>query len=526
MYTLVNNLTCRRTVTPFPDSENDVTLANEFANYFMEKIRVIRSRLEKHPMYKPQETTNAFISKFETVSESEVAECIRSMASKSCELDAIPTRILKQVLNTVIEPITRIVNVSLEEGIFASKWKTAIVHPILKKAGLDLILSNFRPVSNLSFISKVVEKLVLAQFNKHCSIHSLIPNYQSAYRANYSCETALTKIVNDILWAMEHQKVTPLVAFDLSVAFDTVDHDILLSVLEKKFGVRDTCLDWFRSYLNSRFCMVRIRDALSSRCELKCSVPQGSLGGPSLFTVYASTIQSEVPDDIDLHGFADDHILKNSFRTSSRVDEKDSIQSLERTLVDIKVWMDQNRLKMNDDKTEFIMFASKRQLDKCETTSIDVNNTIVKCSPTIKYLGALLDQHLQLSQHITRKCRTAMTNLQMIKFLHPSLTQETAHMLVRGLVTSHLDYCNAIFAGLPNVLLKTLQKVQNIAAKLVLGYSKYDSSKMALNTLHWLPVKKRIDFKILSLVHKCLYGKAPEYLKNLLIIQHGGRDGL
>ena len=153
-------------------------------------------------MYKPQETANAFISKFEMVSESEVAECIRSMASKSCELDAIPTRILKQVLNIVIEPITRIVNVSLEKGIFASKWKTAIVHPILKKAGLDLILSNFRPVSNLSFISKVVEKLVLAQFNKHCSIHSLIPNYQSAYRANYSCETALTKIVNDILWAM------------------------------------------------------------------------------------------------------------------------------------------------------------------------------------------------------------------------------------------------------------------------------------------------------------------------------------
>ena len=269
---------------------------------------------------------------------------------------------------------------------------------------------------------------------------------------------------------MEHQKVTSLVAIDLGTAFDTVDHDILLSVLEKRFGVQDTCLDWFRSYLNSRFCMVRIRNALSSKCELKCPVPQGSLGGPSLFTVYASTIQSEVPDDIDLHGFADDHVLKNSFRASSRVDEKECILSLEATLVDIKVWMDQNRLKMNDDKTEFIMFASKRQLEKCETTSIDVNNTIVKCSPTIKYLGAILDQHLQLSQHITRKCRTAMTNLQMIKFLCPSLMQETAHMLVRGLVTSHLDYCNAFFAGLPNVLLKTLQKVQNVVAKLVLGY--------------------------------------------------------
>ena len=94
----------------------------------------------------------------------------------------------------------------LEMEFFASKWKTAIVHPILKKAGLDLILSNFRPASNLSFISKVVEKVVLTQFNKHYSTHRLIPDYQSAYRANYSCETALAKIVNDILWAMEQKQ--------------------------------------------------------------------------------------------------------------------------------------------------------------------------------------------------------------------------------------------------------------------------------------------------------------------------------
>ena len=321
------------------------------------------------------------------------------------------------------------------------------------------------------------------------------------------------------------KRVTSLVAIDLSVAFDTVDHDILLPVLEKRFGVQDTCLEWFRSYLNSRYCMVKIRNAFSSKFELNCSVQQGSLGGPSLFTVYASTMQSVVPDEIDLHGFADDHVLKNSFRASSMVDEKESILSLESTLVEVKVWMDQNRLKMNNDKMEFIMFASKRQLEKCVTISIDVNNTIVKCSPTIKYLEALLDQHFQLSQHIIKKCRTAMINLQMIKFLHPSLTQETAYMLVRGLVMSHLDYCNAIFAGLPKVLLKILQKVQNIAAKLVLGY-KYDSSTMALKTLHWLPVKKRTGFKILSLVHKCLYGQVPEYLKSLLIIQQSGRDGL
>ena len=193
LYTLVNNLTCSNIVTSFPDSESDEMLANQFADYSMERIRAIRTRLEEHPIYNPQNTTKEFMSKFEWVTESEVARCIRNMASKPCELDAIPTTTLKQVLDTVIVPITRIVNASLENGIFASKWRTAIVHPIFKKAGLDLMLSNFRSVSNLSFISKVVEKVVLTQFNKHCSPHRLIPDYQSAYRENSSWETVLEK---------------------------------------------------------------------------------------------------------------------------------------------------------------------------------------------------------------------------------------------------------------------------------------------------------------------------------------------
>ena len=228
---MVNNLTNRKIVTPLLDSESDEILAHQFADYFMENIRAIRASLEELPIYNPHQTAKVVMSKFDQVTESKVARCIRTMASKSCKLDAIPTTALKQVLDTVIAPITKIVNVSLENGIFTSKWKTAIVHPILKKVGMDLMLSNFRPVSNLSFISKVVEKVVLTQFNKHCITHGLIPDYQSAYGANYSCETALTKIVNDILWAMEHQKVTSLVAIDLSVAFDMVDHNILLRLL-------------------------------------------------------------------------------------------------------------------------------------------------------------------------------------------------------------------------------------------------------------------------------------------------------
>ena len=130
--------------------------------------------------------------------------------------------------------------------------------------------------------------------------------------------------------------------------------------------------------------MVKIREEYSPKQELACSVLQGSLGGPSLYTVYASTMQSVVPEEIDLYGFADG--LKSSFKASRRVAEKESVSSLESTLVNEKTWMDQNRLKVNDGKMEFIMFLPKKQLERCVTTSIDVNGTIVNCSPIIKYL--------------------------------------------------------------------------------------------------------------------------------------------
>ena len=142
----------------FLDSESNEMLANEFADFFMEKIKRIRNSLEVHLTYDPHATAKAFMCNFEQVTKKDVAKCIWEMASKSCKLDAILTTIIKQVLETIIAPITRIVNVLLESDIFASKSETAIIHPFVKKAGLDLILSNFRPVSNLSFISKLEEK--------------------------------------------------------------------------------------------------------------------------------------------------------------------------------------------------------------------------------------------------------------------------------------------------------------------------------------------------------------------------------
>ena len=150
------------------------------------------------------------------------------------------------------------VNTSLTFGVFASDWKTFIIRPLLKKLGLELLLANYRPIGNLSFISKVVEKCAVKQFIQHCNDQDLIPDYQSAYRSAYSTETALVKITNDILWSFEKQHASALIVMDLSTAFDTADHQILLDILENRFGITETALSWFRTYLQPRFCKVCI----------------------------------------------------------------------------------------------------------------------------------------------------------------------------------------------------------------------------------------------------------------------------
>ena len=127
----------------------------------------------------------------------EVARLISSMTTKSCELDAIPTSVLKQITPSILHIITKIINISLTQGVLAEEWKTAIVHPLLKKLGSELIPSNYRPVNNLSFLSKLLEKCALQQFHNHCDTNKLLPDYQLAYRKNYSTETSLIKLIND-----------------------------------------------------------------------------------------------------------------------------------------------------------------------------------------------------------------------------------------------------------------------------------------------------------------------------------------
>jgi hypothetical protein len=432
---------------------------------------------------------------------------------------------LKTFLEDLLPIITKLVNLSLRQGIFPEKYKKAIVRPLLKKVGLELELVNYRPVSNLSFLSKVIEKAVLSKLNVHASTHNLLPKNQSAYRRFHSCESALLRLVNDILGGMEKQEVTAMIAIDLSAAFDTVDHDILLDVLHCQYGVADSAFSWMDSYLRPRSCQVSVNSSLSSSRSLRCSVPQGYCLGPWLYLAYAGTLFDVIPPTISLYGFADDHIANKRFRPLPET-ESSAIKELEQCAVNINDWMNKNKLKMNTSKTEFIMFGSKAHLSKCTTTSIDIAGDIIKRESQVRYLGAFIDETLSFKDHVKRKCRSAMINYLRIKSVRKYLTKAATEILLLSLVISHLDYCNVILYGIADSELRKMQRIQNMCAKLVLGRIKFDSSSQALYDLHWLPIKARINFKILCFMYNCHMGNAPVYLTELLTMHVSGRPGL
>ena len=516
LYQVVNEITGSEKTNPMPSYVHEQDLAEEFAEFFLQKILKIRDLFKNIKPFSCERNMEVpTFTKFSVLTELEVKKLIMQMKTKSCELDPIPTKILKDHIDVFLPIMTKIVNVSLTSGVFYENWKCAIVRPLLKKLGLELIKKNYRPVSNLSFISKLVEKATLSQFMDHCEEYHLLPDHQNAYRKGYSCETCVVKFVNDALWNMENCRVTVCAFLDLSAAFDTVDHDLLLYILDKSYGFTGTALKWYENYLRPRSFKVSVGDTYSAERPLTFSVPQGSASGANIFTAYCASYKNAIPPSLSLQGFADDHFIYTHFDPNSSEQNVQKISEIQHAMELTKNWMSSMRLKLNPDKTEFMLIGFQRQLDKVHCMELNLGNESIAASNAVKCLGAWIDKNLNFQQHIIKKSQAAMLNFRKIKAIRKFLSTEACETLVITLVVSHLDYCNSILLGLPTSTLKPFQRIQNMSAKLTLNMTKFDSSTSALKKLNWLPIRERIHYKVLSLIHKSLFGTAPEYLKNM-----------
>ena len=289
LFRLVNKILGKENSNPMPAARKPDQLCEDFATFFKDKIDKIRDRFIGIDPYQPSQLDTPQLERFMPITPSTLGKIIKRMPPKTCALDTIPTAKLQELLEGCLPVLTHLVNSSLGQGRFCEDWKEAIVKPLIKKITLGTENSNYRPVSNLCLVSKVVEKVTLDQFNSHCQEYNLVPEYQSAYRKRHSCKTSLVKLVNDILWNMENQLVTAIVILDLSAAFDTVDHDILLG---KCFGIVGAARTWYESYLKPKRFRVAVEDKISQPRQLDYSVPQGSVQGAFLFIAYASTLET------------------------------------------------------------------------------------------------------------------------------------------------------------------------------------------------------------------------------------------
>ena len=498
------------------------------SDFFETKVTGIRDSLpvlSTSPFaYDTGATTN--LRTFTAVSEEEVKRVVMKSASKSCDLDPWPAWLVKEHLASVLPSLTHIINASLIAGEVPNSMKKAIITPILKKKSLDPTEpSHYRPVANLSFASKVLERIVCSQLTRYLDENSLHHPYQSAYRPRHSVETALLKVHNDIATSIDQKKQVVLIMLDLSAAFDTVDHHILLHRLQHRFGLQEDALKWVDSYLKERYQVVKVGRDTSSSTMMQCGVPQGSVLGPVLFSLYISPLYDIIRQcGIETHQYADDCQLYIELQTDDDDCVRDAKSQLEECITKIADWMSANKLKLNDGKTEAIVFSSSSMQIPLSLNAFLVCETNIERTNSVKDLGVILDQNLNAEQQVNAICAACYYHLSNISAIRNSLGKAAAEKLLHAFISSKMDFCNSLLTSLPNRLIAKIQRVQNAAARMLTRTPRREHITPVLVNLHWLPVKYRIDYKIAVITWKALHDQAPTYVRDMLRVRHSTRD--
>uniref|UniRef100_A0A672JJR2 Reverse transcriptase domain-containing protein n=1 Tax=Salarias fasciatus TaxID=181472 RepID=A0A672JJR2_SALFA len=293
---------------------------------------------------------------FDPVTLVDLKIAVQGLKSTTCALDTVPTHIMKEAVDILGPCLVSFINSCFSLGIVPAALKHAIVKPLLKKPGLDpSLLSNFRPISHLPFLSKLMEKLVFSQLLFHLNSNGIADKFQSGFRSRHSTESALLRVHNDILTALDSRSSVVLVLLDLTAAFDTVDHSILISRLQHTVGLQGAVLNWFSSYLSNRSFTVHINEFASSAAPLSSGVPQGSILGPILFSLYMLPLGRLISShNIQFHFYADDLQIYLPVIYNDR----SALDPLNNCLHTIKQWLSQNFLHLNEEKTEYIHFSS------------------------------------------------------------------------------------------------------------------------------------------------------------------------
>uniref|UniRef100_A0A672ZSA2 Reverse transcriptase domain-containing protein n=1 Tax=Sphaeramia orbicularis TaxID=375764 RepID=A0A672ZSA2_9TELE len=487
--------------------------SNDFLNFFTDKIRDIKHNIPPPSgLLTLSDPPLQTWSSFDPVTLEDISALLSKTKPSSNSADILPHKLLVGVFDTIGPWVTKFFNLSLSTGLFPSSFKQAIIEPKLKKTTLDPTdFKSYRPISKLPLLAKILEKAVSKQLTAFLETHQIYDTFQSGFRQRHSTETALLKVSSDILMAADSGKSTVLVLLDLSSAFDTVDHTIMIERLRDLVGMSGPVLDWFSSYLTSRSFTVSINNFQSDSADLLCGVPQGSVLGPVLFLLYVLPLGHIIRQysDVSYHLFADDIQIYCSFSSS----EPHKLSSLINCLSELKQWLNDNSLQLNSSKTETLIIAPDSAIPGIKHHLGDLSSSV---KTKLRNLGVIFDQDMSLefySKHLVKNCFFHLRNISKLRSM---VSTNELEMIVHAFVSSRLDYCNSLFTCLNKKELARLQFVQNSAARLLTRTNRRTHITPILKSLHWLPVLYRLHFKILVLTFRALHGQAPAYIASLI----------
>ena len=486
----ITNVSKKKTTSPTKIIYKGVTNTSdremaESLNYFF--VNIGSSIEAKIP--KPKNSFMSYLSNpnkksifLEPCSPFELATIISNLkSSKASGPNSIATNLLIEFSEHLITPLSSIINMSLSEGIFPSLNKEGEVCPIHKK-GDKTKCENYRPISLLPNLSKIFERVMYTRLDAFLNSSKILYKFQFGFRKAYSTNHALLSIIEQIRNSLDKNMFSCGVFIDLEKAFDTVNHQILLSKLSY-YGIRGVANSWFASYLSNRHQTVSLKCVSSSRLPITCGVPQGSILGPLLFLLYINDMNLAMRHSTIYH-FADDTNLLYSCKSL-----KDLRKKVNKDLDLLYDWLCANRLSLNSGKTEFVIFRPTRHKSK-ERVTLKLHNTKLFESSKIKYLGLILDNKLSWKPHITelsKKLSRAVGLLYKLKKLCPPPVLRSLYF---SLFNSHLSYGIAIWGNASYTYINKIRSLQRRAIKAV-----YIGNDDRTDNIHF-------NLKILNLDHQ------------------------
>ena len=411
----------------------------------------------------------------------------------------------------VIAPIIcKFIDVSLHSKIVLEDWKMSRVTPIYKGKGDMEDLTNYRPISVISHIAKIVEKIVQSQIMNYLESHELITADQSAYLKKHNTQTSLHRVVDDWLSNIDDGLLTGMCSLDIKKCFDTINHEILLKKM-KMYGFTSDVLQWFYCYLSNRGSIVYANGECSDVRYINIGVPQGSVLGPTLFLIYINDINNYLGSAV-CNLYADDVLIY-----CSGEDVKGLNDNLQSSLNCVKQWYDNNLLVVNASKSNSMLITTRQKemfLD-CDMELFlgDAKLEHVDCC---NYLGLYIDKNLNWGDYVDSLSKQLSKKVWMLSRLRCFLPHQSLVQLYKSYIQPKIDYAITVWGYSSDTNICKIQRMQNRAARAIYGIYDYVNVRGIdlLTDMNVMNVKQRRDYFMALLVFKSIYGLAPEYLCN------------